>query len=598
MDAGKEEFLKEFGEDYGYPNGPKSIDVIRATEFKRLEGLVYLDHAGTTLYSEAQMESVFKDLTSNTSPYCTLLSSISVNFPIYSQSDSSSVTHDIAMEVRQQVLDYCNASPKDYKCIFTSGATAALKLIGEAFPWSCKSNFMYTMENHNSVLGIREYALGQGASAIAVDIEDVHPAVSADAVSMRISPHQIQRREGAQLVEGELNGHVYNLFAFPSECNFSGLRFNLDLVKIMKEDSRGISENSSLFKHGKWMVLIDAAKGCATGPPDLSKYPADFVTISFYKIFGYPTGLGALIVRSDAAKLLKKSYFSGGTVAASIADIDFVKRREGIEELYEDGTLSFLSIASVRHGFKILNALTVSAISRHTASLALYTRKMLSALRHGNGSSVCVLYGSCISKDKISDEIPSYRDAIGLFGYVMAVRTRATKAPTHRWVMYGSKASNLQSFAIKVLSLTCSAFGCERNWSVFENLHTKRRNRLEQARLNNLVYVKYNRTMRQKFIIRDNIDLISLTNIDESNEWLIGKPKVEDDYVFEDDDLTWDVVAQASGVEVPIHPTRQSTSRAIQTPIPTPKVTKRSMVASSFSPNMDEDVHVDNGEDA
>lgn len=35
--ADKEEFLKEFGEDYGYPNGPKSIDQIRATEFKRLE---------------------------------------------------------------------------------------------------------------------------------------------------------------------------------------------------------------------------------------------------------------------------------------------------------------------------------------------------------------------------------------------------------------------------------------------------------------------------------------------------------------------------------------------------------------------------------
>ena len=56
-----------------------------------------------------------------------------------------------------QVLEYFNASPKDYKCIFTSGASAALKLVGEAFPWSQKSCFMYTMENHNSVLGIREY---------------------------------------------------------------------------------------------------------------------------------------------------------------------------------------------------------------------------------------------------------------------------------------------------------------------------------------------------------------------------------------------------------------------------------------------------------
>lgn len=60
---GKEEFLKEFGDFYGYPNAPKSIDEIRSTEFKRLEDTVYLDHAGATLYSELQMEAIFKDLT-------------------------------------------------------------------------------------------------------------------------------------------------------------------------------------------------------------------------------------------------------------------------------------------------------------------------------------------------------------------------------------------------------------------------------------------------------------------------------------------------------------------------------------------------------
>ncbi|RYR33414.1 hypothetical protein Ahy_A10g047999 isoform B [Arachis hypogaea] len=356
-----------------------------------------------------------------------------------SQSDSSSATLEIVKDARQQihvpilmldtfllviachplllesgcnaglillfiqVLDYCNASPKDYKCIFTFGATAALKLVGEAFPWSCDSTFMYTMENHNSVLGIRDlsisltsfrYALGQGAASIAVDIkENEAPGVSGENIAMKISPHQVQRRKVAGLLEGKPDGHVYNLFAFPSECNFSGLRFDLDLVKIIKEHSSRDLGISSVCKNGQWMVLIDAAKGCATMPPDLSKYPADFVTISFYKLFGYPTGLGALIVRNDAAKLLKKTYFSGGTVAASIADIDFIKRREGIEELFEDGTVSFLSIASVRHGFKILRSLTASAISRHTKSLALYTRKMLLALRHCNGSNVCIIYG-------------------------------------------------------------------------------------------------------------------------------------------------------------------------------------------------------------
>ncbi|XP_020969790.1 molybdenum cofactor sulfurase isoform X2 [Arachis ipaensis] len=369
MDAAKQEFLKEFGEHYGYPNTPKTIDQIRATEFNRLQDLVYLDHAGATLYSELQMESIFGDLTSK------------VYGNPHSQSDSSSATLEIVKDARQQVLDYCNASPKDYKCIFTFGATAALKLVGEAFPWSCDSTFMYTMENHNSVLGIREYALGQGAASIAVDIEENEaPGVSGENIAMKISPHQVQRRKVAGLLEGKPDGHVYNLFAFPSECNFSGLRFDLDLVKIIKEHSSRDLGISSVCKNGQWMVLIDAAKGCATMPPDLSKYPADFVSISFYKLFGYPTGLGALIVRN-------------GTVAASIADIDFIKRREGIEELFEDGTVSFLSIASVRHGFKILRSLTASAISRHTKSLALYTRKMLLALRHHNGSNVCILYG-------------------------------------------------------------------------------------------------------------------------------------------------------------------------------------------------------------
>ncbi|XP_024035749.1 molybdenum cofactor sulfurase isoform X4 [Citrus clementina] len=390
--ADKEEFLKEFGEDYGYPNAPKSIDQIRATEFKRLEnGTVYLDHAGATLYSELQMEAIFRDFTTN------------VYGNPHSQSDISSATCDIVRAAREQVLDYFNASMKDYKCIFTSGATAALKLVGEAFPWSHQSSYMYTMENHNSVLGIREYALSQGAAAFAIDVEE---AVDNDGLSeslvtsTKISLLPIQRRKGASFPERDPAGDAYNLFAFPSECNFSGSRFNLDLINIMKKNPERILEISP-FSKGRWMVLIDAAKGCVTQPPDLSKYPVDFVVMSFYKIFGYPTGLGALIMRNDAAKLLKNTYFSG--VAASIADIDFVKRRQGVEELFEDGTASFLSIASIRHGFNLINSLTVPAICRHIASLGMYVRKVLLSLRHENGADVCTIYGTYTSEVSYHD---------------------------------------------------------------------------------------------------------------------------------------------------------------------------------------------------
>lgn len=232
------------------------------------------------------------------------------------------------------------------------------------------------------------YSLKEGAAAIAVDIDGRHGGKSA----VKIIPHTVQRRGEIGCRKKEQTSDTYNLFAFPSECNFSGLRFDLGLVNVMKEDSYEMP-GPTLSHSGRWMVLIDAAKGSATSPPDLSKYKADFVVVSFYKLFGYPTGIGALIARNGAAKLLKKTYFSGGTVAASIADVDFYKRRDGIEEYFEDGTLAFVSIASLRHGFRILNALTMSAIYRHTMSLALYIRKALLNLRHVNGSRVCTLYG-------------------------------------------------------------------------------------------------------------------------------------------------------------------------------------------------------------
>ncbi|XP_023645063.1 molybdenum cofactor sulfurase isoform X2 [Capsella rubella] len=382
-----EAFLKEFGDYYGYPDGPKNINEIRDSEFQRLldKGVVYLDHAGSTLYSELQMANIFKDLTSN------------VFGNPHSQSDISSVTSDLIADARHQVLKYFNASPEDYSCIFTSGATAALKLVAETFPWSQDSNYLYTMENHNSVLGIREYALAQGASACAVDIEETanQPGhLTNSGTSIKVKHRAVQMRNTSKLQKEESRGDAYNLFAFPSECNFSGLRFNLDLVKLIKENTETTLEGSPFSKSKRWMVLIDAAKGCATLPPDLSEYPADFVAVSFYKLFGYPTGLGALLVRNDAAKILKKTYFSGGTVAASIADIDFVKRRERVEEFFEDGSASFLSIAAIRHGFKLLKSLTPSAIWMHTTSLSIYVKKKLQALRHGNGAGVCILYGS------------------------------------------------------------------------------------------------------------------------------------------------------------------------------------------------------------
>ncbi|XP_028112447.1 uncharacterized protein LOC114310603 [Camellia sinensis] len=172
-------------------------------------------------------------------------------------------------------------------------------------------------------------------------------------------------------------------------------------------------------------------------------------------------------------------------------------------------------------------------------------------------------------QDKVTTDLKQYENAKGLFRIPMAIRQRTTRVPddlSDWWSSYGHDAPELQQFAIKVLNLTCSSSGCEKNWSVFEHLHSKKRNRLAQKRLNDLVFIKYNRALKCRYISRGKFDPISLKDIDESNKWLIGR--MENEPVFDDDDddsLGWNDVAGAAGVEESSQRTRPTTTRT--TPI-------------------------------
>ena len=67
---------------------------------------------------------------------------------------------------------------------------------------------------------------------------------------------------------------------------------------------------SSLGYH----TLVDGAALAATSILNLSDYPIDAMAVSFYKMFGYPTGVGALIVKTAFLAQLKRPWFAGGTV--------------------------------------------------------------------------------------------------------------------------------------------------------------------------------------------------------------------------------------------------------------------------------------------
>ncbi|KAG5233223.1 DNA binding protein [Salix suchowensis] len=151
-------------------------------------------------------------------------------------------------------------------------------------------------------------------------------------------------------------------------------------------------------------------------------------------------------------------------------------------------------------------------------------------------TTIMRLVPDCDTQDNISAQIEEYKRATGLFGVTMAIRQREKLNPLSWWEQFGIDTPELQKFAIRVLSQCCSATGCERNWSVFEFIHSKNRNRLEHKRLNDLVFVRYNLKIQQSRT-RDALDPISLDNIDLLNEWICEEPGLLDG-----DDISWESI--------------------------------------------------------
>eukprot|EP00253_Pinus_taeda_P026548 PITA_26548 len=119
------------------------------------------------------------------------------------------------------------------------------------------------------------------------------------------------------------------------------------------------------------------------------------------------------------------------------------------------------------------------------------------------------------------------------FGKNFGKMARDVDQPAHWWESFSGQCPQLQRFAIRVINQTCSALGCEHNWSVFECIHTKKRSRLEQKRLNDLVFVQYNLRLRKNQMMSKTPDLdpIVLDDIDPTSEWV----EETEDPVFEPD---------------------------------------------------------------
>ncbi|XP_057958978.1 uncharacterized protein LOC131151669 isoform X2 [Malania oleifera] len=135
-----------------------------------------------------------------------------------------------------------------------------------------------------------------------------------------------------------------------------------------------------------------------------------------------------------------------------------------------------------------------------------------------------------------SMQISDFNSAKADFGTELAISTRTELDPAAWWQQHGINCLELQRIAVRILSQACSSFGCEHNWSIYDQIHNQRRNRLAQKRLNELIYVHYNLRLRERQLRKISSDSISLDSVLVETlleDWIVeaGKQNLHEDEV-------------------------------------------------------------------
>jgi selenocysteine lyase/cysteine desulfurase len=342
------------------------LDQLRATEYSYLDagGHVYLDYAGAGLPADAQLRA-----------HAERIRRTCFGNP-HSDNPTSAASTELVERARRAVLSYFHAEPQEYAAIFTPNATGACRLVGEAYPFGPQAPLVLTHDNHNSINGIREFARARGAttryvpfcsSKLRVDDYTMRQALAGS----RPGPVRAALSGGAARGRG-------GLLAYPAQSNFSGVQHPLRWVEMAHDLG--------------YDVLLDAAAYLPSNRLDLSVVKPDFVPVSWYKVFGYPTGVGCLIAKREALGRLSRPWFAGGSVYLSSVQGDWHTRAPG-EAGFEDGTVSFLQIPDLEFGLSWVEGIGMDRIHQRVMCLTGWMLERLAGLRHGNGEPMARIYG-------------------------------------------------------------------------------------------------------------------------------------------------------------------------------------------------------------
>ncbi len=305
-----------------------TLEQIQKTEFTRLHdgGHIYVDYTG----GGQCPESVLKQ-------YYELVKKTAFGNP-HSYNPTSLNTTKLVNEARTRVLKFFGGGD-EYECIFTPNASGALKIVGESYPWTENTTLILSRDNHNSVLGMREYAKRAGASIIYWELDN----------ELRLE------KNVGELITSQKEKGKDVVVAFPAQSNFSGVIHPMEYVSLAHELGAE--------------VIVDTAAFVPTHPYNLQEYRPEVACISFYKILGFPTGIGALIIRKDYLKKMQKAWFAGGTVRGVSLEAHVLE--EGYEA-FEDGTINYALIPALTFVFDFIDSIGgIKVIDEHVRQMTI-----------------------------------------------------------------------------------------------------------------------------------------------------------------------------------------------------------------------------------
>ena len=298
----------------------RAMRELREREFPQLEQRTFLDFAGSMVLCKSQVER-----------FGFLANECLANPHTYEQVNRSA--NEIEC-LRAQVLASMNLDLGHYACIFTKNTTEALHILGRHL--RVEGDFFYTVDNHNSVLGLAEMLKERD---VAVEVTSSFP-------------------------EDVAPGSV---FAFPVQSNATGRRYPLKWIREFQELGG--------------MIVLDAA---ATTLPDLCDLKPDFITLSLLKVCGAHGG--CLVVRRDRESKLSDPPPAGGALLFSCSRTLKFQLLPFIQQKFESGTLAFTDLLIALEGLKVRRKFgTEDKICEHLRKLSDYFVSQVADLKHKNG---------------------------------------------------------------------------------------------------------------------------------------------------------------------------------------------------------------------